>query len=93
MWRWDIIIWDYSSCKILLTIKCQSAVVRCLIKINNSQLASGLDNNNIEVFDYLTGECLVTLKGHSSAIFSLVKINKTQIVSGSADTSIRIWNL
>lgn len=55
-------------------------------------LASGCDDNTINIWNLQTGELLSTLKGHSGTVYSVAIAPLGKIlVSGSADETIKIW--
>ena len=55
-------------------------------------LASGCDDNTINIWNLQTGELLSTLKGHSGTVYSVAIAPEGKIlVSGSADETIKIW--
>ena len=69
----------------------ESQVV-CMKLINKQVLATGLNNNNINLWNITNGLIILTLKGHSSVITSLELLNDKILVSGSVDTKIKLWN-
>jgi len=60
--------------------------------INKQVLATGLNNNNINLWNITSGLVILTLKGHSSVITSLELLHDKILVSGSVDTKIKLWN-
>lgn len=55
-------------------------------------LASGCDDNTINIWNLQTGELLSSLKGHSGTVYSVAIAPEGKIlVSGSADETIKIW--
>jgi WD40 repeat protein len=55
-------------------------------------LASGCDDNTINIWNLQTGELLSTLKGHSGTVYSVAIAPEGKILaSGSADETIKIW--
>jgi WD40 repeat protein len=55
-------------------------------------LASGCDDNTINIWNLQTGELLSTLKGHSGTVYSVAIAPQGKILaSGSADETIKIW--
>ncbi len=75
------------------TLKGHENYVRCIVKLNENQLASGSGDNTIRIWDLIGGNCLKTLKGHESVVRCIVKLNENQLASGSADNTIRIWDI
>jgi len=68
-------------------------IVRLLIKVDGSRLASASDDGNIIIWNCLNGRRITTLKGHSLAITCIALIGAGKLISGSADKTIRMWNL
>ncbi|MEG4287471.1 serine/threonine protein kinase [Microcoleus sp. C2C3] len=55
-------------------------------------LASGCDDNTINIWNMQTGDLLRSLKGHSGTVYSVAIAPLGNIlVSGSADETIKIW--
>ncbi|MEG4417050.1 serine/threonine protein kinase [Microcoleus sp. LAD1_D5] len=55
-------------------------------------LASGCDDNTINIWNLQTGELLSTLKGHSGTVYSVaIAPSGNLLASGSADQTIKIW--
>ncbi|MEG5043127.1 WD40 domain-containing protein [Microcoleus sp. B4-C1] len=55
-------------------------------------LASGCDDNTINIWNLQTGELLTTLKGHSGTVYSVaIAPSGNLLASGSADQTIKIW--
>ena len=55
-------------------------------------LASGCDDNTINIWNLQTGDLLSSLKGHSGTVYSVAIAPEGKIlVSGSADETIKIW--
>ncbi|PSB45763.1 serine/threonine protein kinase [filamentous cyanobacterium Phorm 6] len=55
-------------------------------------LASGCDDNTINIWNLQTGEMLSTLKGHSGTVYSVaIAPSGNLLASGSADETIKIW--
>jgi WD40 repeat protein len=55
-------------------------------------LASGCDDNTINIWNLQTGDLLRSLKGHSGTVYSVAIAPLGNIlVSGSADETIKIW--
>jgi predicted NACHT family NTPase len=55
-------------------------------------LASGCDDNTINIWNLQTGELLSTLKGHSGTVYSVaIAPSGNLLASGSADETIKIW--
>ena len=75
------------------TLRGHSNTVYSIIKITESQIASGSGDNTIKIWDMLTSTCIKTLKEHSESVYCLIKLNNTQIASGSGDHSIKVWDI
>lgn len=55
-------------------------------------LASGCDDNTINIWNLQTGELLTSLKGHSGTVYSVaIAPSGNLLASGSADRTIKIW--
>ena len=55
-------------------------------------LASGCDDNTINIWNLQTGELLSALKGHSGTVYSVaIAPSSNLLASGSADETIKIW--
>ncbi|MEG4349010.1 serine/threonine protein kinase [Microcoleus sp. LAD1_D3] len=55
-------------------------------------LASGCDDNTINIWNLQTGELLSALKGHSGTVYSVaIAPSGNLLASGSADQTIKIW--
>ncbi|MEG3903058.1 serine/threonine protein kinase [Microcoleus sp. B4-C5] len=55
-------------------------------------LASGCDDNTINIWNLQTGELLTSLKGHSGTVYSVaIAPSGNLLASGSADQTIKIW--
>ncbi len=85
-------IWNAKTGNCLNTLKGHSSSVRCLVKLSEIQIASGVDDGTLKIWDIKTGNCLNRLKGHNLAVNNLVVINEVQIASSSNDKSIILWN-
>ena len=87
----DIHIIDIASCKIVKTLIGHSGYIFCLLKLNESLLASGSLDKTIKIWDVALGT-YNNLEGHNSSITCLVKINNNYFASGSWN-SIKIWSI
>ncbi len=47
------------------TLEGHTDKVRCLIKLNERQIASGSGDNSIRIWESVDGNCLKTLEGHN----------------------------
>jgi len=60
-------------------------------------VATGSDNNNVEIWEPLSGTVLQTLRGHSDKIYSLCTLTlsdgRNLVVSGSWDRTIKLWDV
>ncbi len=52
--------------------------VTCLIKLNETQIASGSRDYSIIIWDLINEKCLKTLKGHTGWIFCILKLNERE---------------
>jgi len=65
----------------------------CLVKLNNTEIASGSDNTyTIKIWNLQTGTCKRNLTGHTHHVWFLVRLDKTLLASGCQDGSIKIWD-
>jgi WD40 repeat protein/tetratricopeptide (TPR) repeat protein len=61
---------------------------------NGQQLASGSEDNTINIWDVSDGSLLKTLKGHNDAVASVAfSPDGKTLASGSYDKSIKFWSL
>lgn len=60
--------------------------------MQNGHLASGSQDNNVNIWDTETGSLVRTLAGHSNAVPSLAVLQNGFLVSSSDDQTINIWN-
>jgi WD40 repeat protein len=56
-------------------------------------LAAGTEDGNIDVWDRATGRELRTLHGHENAVTALLFVGKDLLASGAEDGTVRIWSL
>ncbi len=56
-------------------------------------LAAGTEDGNIDLWDRATGRELRTLRGHENAITSLVFVEPDTLASGALDGTVRIWSI
>jgi len=69
------------------------SVITCLVKINNSKVASGCGDGSIQIWDLISGNCLNTLTGHIRLINYLEKLSENRIASASQDNTIKVFDL
>ncbi len=61
---------------------------------NGQQLASGSEDNTINIWDVTDGSLVKTLKGHNDAVASVAfSPDGKTLASGSYDKSIKLWSL
>lgn len=62
--------------------------------VNPSLIASGANDNLVNVWDLRTSKKIAKLQGHTATVFCLEILNcESLIVSGSQDGSIRVWDI
>ncbi|KZP16684.1 HET-E protein, partial [Athelia psychrophila] len=88
-----ILLWDVERKKLLREIQCKT-MPTSLAFVNDSQLVSGLSDNNLYLWDVHSGARIKKFKGHLAPINCVsVAPSGTQMVSASADHSIKIWHV
>jgi WD40 repeat protein len=70
-----------------------SYCVWSLIEMNNGNIPSGVDNDEIEIWNTKTYLCIATLKGHNNGVSSLIQLKNGNVVSASWDITIKIWDI
>ncbi|MGE0607530.1 MAG: c-type cytochrome domain-containing protein [Pirellulales bacterium] len=69
-------------------------VTALAVSPDKSLLATGSDDNTIQLHNTATGQAGATLSGHTGSVTSLrFSADGTQLISGSADKSIRVWSV
>jgi WD40 repeat protein len=64
------------------------------ISPNGSLVASGADDNTVELWSTATGELLAQLPGHTSPVRTVAfSADGTMLASGSSDATVRLWAL
>lgn len=78
----------------LCTVSSRQSVSSISISSDDSQLAYGLANGNIEIRHTPTAAPQVVLRGHTAEICCVsFSADDEQLVSGSADKSLRVWDV
>ena len=60
---------------------------------DDSIIAGGTADGNIDLWDRATGRELRTLRGHSGPITSLTFVGPNTLASGGRDATVRLWNI
>ncbi|KAF8595293.1 WD40 repeat-like protein, partial [Ceratobasidium sp. AG-I] len=78
-----------------MTIHHQKAVNAVAVSSDGRYIASGSDDNNIQVWDAETGAAVTEpMSGHSDVVTSVsFSPDCSRLVSGSKDSDLRIWNV
>lgn len=66
--------------------------VNYLKKFKSIYLASGLDNNDINIFNTNTRALYRTLSGHTAPVRSFEILSNGDLVSGADDRKLKFWN-
>jgi len=88
--NFDISIFDLNSGECIKIIQCYDDYIKCLVKLNENQIASGSLDRTIKIWDLNVGVCVKTLKGHRGNVCCLFKLNENQLLSGSDDSTIKV---
>jgi WD40 repeat protein len=75
-----------------ITLTGHSDYVRCMIVLNNGDLASGSDDKTIIIWDSVTYSIKRVLNNHTNAVYSLALLPNDDLASGSLDWTIKIWD-
>jgi WD domain, G-beta repeat len=75
-------------------LKAHKDIVRLLVKVSDTRLASAGDDGVIMCWDWQTGGHLETLRGHTRPITCMLWLPEIEVlVSGSSDKSLCFWSL
>jgi WD40 repeat protein len=86
-----ILIWDVINGNLIRTIYSYSFFsIYSLVALNDGSLASGADNNIIQIIDPNTGN---TIKNITDGTGPLAVLADGRLVSGSKNNDIKIWNI
>ena len=75
------------------TLTGHTSAVYCVIKLNESKIASCSYDESIKIWDLSAEKCTYTLNGHTNVVYCLLKLDDNTIASCSWDNSIKIWDL
>jgi WD40 repeat protein len=75
-----------------ITLTGHTDLVRCMIVLNNGDLASGSDDKTIIIWDSVTYSIKRVLNNHTNAVFSLALLPNDDLASGSEDNTTKIWD-
>jgi WD40 repeat protein len=90
----SINIWSICTGLTLRTINAGSGVFSLKLINTGTDLASGLQNGNIEIYNINDGSLKLTLIGHTSSVRDLTLVSESNLLaSSSSDLTVRIWNL
>jgi len=91
----EIIVWNFSNLKHLVTLKGHIDNVWAIdFHPNDEIIASGSDDHNIKLWNINTEECITTLKGHMSWVRSVAfSPDGNYLISGSQDKCVRLWDI
>ena len=65
-------IWNSTTGDCLRTLSGHTTFVTCLVKINESTIASGSSDETIKIWNSTTGNCVRTLSGHTEIVSCLI---------------------
>ena len=85
-------IWDLISGNCLNNLSGHNSKITCVIKLNNSLIASS--SESIKIWDFYTGRCLNTISDDSEFL-CIVKMNNKNIISGTMNIIgglIQLWD-
>ena len=87
-------VWDINSRNNnpIFSFKGHELWINCLVKCNESYLASASNDAKIKIWDYYKRKFLFDLIGHRDCILSLTLLKNNYLCSGSADLTIKIWD-
>jgi hypothetical protein len=74
------------------SIKAHNGIVRSIIHINRSLIASAGEDNKVKIWNTENGNCILELK-HENFVQSIILINKNKLLSASYDGTIKQWDL
>ncbi len=72
-------------------IKAHRDIINVLLKISDTQVASGSSDKDIKLWDISIGKCLMTFEGHSNGVVGLATLQQIYLVSGAWDSTIKVW--
>lgn len=61
--------------------------------LDDSLIAAGTEDGNIDLWHRASGRELRSLRGHSDSITSLAFVGPTTLASGARDGTVRLWNI
>ena len=73
-------------------IKAHNGIIRTIINLNGSLIASGGEDNLVKIWNIESGECITTLT-HHNFVQSLELINENTLLSSSYDGKISMWQI
>ncbi|CAF0989925.1 unnamed protein product [Brachionus calyciflorus] len=83
---------NINTCEIERVLSGHKGGVNCLLRINESLLASASNDLSIRIWSVDNGSLFKTLEGHSKEIRFLDKLENNFLVSCANDNFVRIWN-
>ena len=106
-WDSNIKIWNAKTGRLLETLQGSQSIIAPVQSFFSNQsvytvafshngkiLASGGENQPIQLWNLSNNKCFMTLTGHSKAVYSVAfSPDDALLASGSEDCTIRIWNL
>ena len=84
-------IWDSDT--FIHSSRSHSDSVKCILVLDNGNLASGSVDKTIKIWDHQSFECVDTLRGHNHEVKCLGLLENGNLVSSSLDENIKIWKL
>ncbi len=91
-WDKSLIIWDSSFNKVR-TIREQSGLFCCTVKISPTTIVTGSTDGVIRAWDIRSGNYLYSLKGHLDGVKDICLLQDGTLAAASYDKTISIWRL
>ena len=89
----SIAIWNpYTHELIKQIFQAHEYTIMCLLNLGSNYLASGADDNLINIWETLTYTFVRRLAGHKDNVYSIDILSNGNLVSGSLDKYVGIWN-
>ncbi len=67
--------------------------IKCLVNLDESQIASGSTDETIKIWSLIRGKCIQTFDEHKDRVNSILKLEDNQIISENTDGTMKIQSL